>query len=41
MDQPFVILTADRLIDGLGGPPIERAAMLLEGDTIRAIGRQG
>lgn len=41
MSQPFVILTADRLIDGLGGPPIEQAAMLLEGETIRAIGRQG
>lgn len=41
MDQPFAILTADRLLDGLGGPPIERAAMLLEGPSIRVIGRQG
>ena len=38
MDQPFVILTAARLLDGLGGPPLEDAAVLVEGDTIRAIG---
>ena len=40
MDQPFVILTADRLLDGLGGPPLEDAAVLLEGASIRAIGRR-
>jgi imidazolonepropionase-like amidohydrolase len=41
VSQPFVILTAAHLVDGLGGPPLEHAAMLLEGAAIRAIGRQG
>lgn len=41
VSQPFVILTADRLLDGLGGPSLEHAAVLLAGDTIAAIGRQG
>ena len=40
MEQPFVILTAARLIDGLGGPPIEDAAILIDGETIRAVGRR-
>ena len=40
MDQPFVILTAAHLLDGLGGPPLEDAAMLVEGEAIRAIGRR-
>lgn len=36
----FKILKARRLIDGNGGPPIERAAILLEDDKIRAIGTE-
>jgi len=38
--SPFRILTADRLIDGTGAPPLADAALLLEGTTIRAIGRR-
>jgi imidazolonepropionase-like amidohydrolase len=36
----FTILTAARLIDGSGGAPLEDAAVLIEGDTIAAIGRR-
>jgi imidazolonepropionase-like amidohydrolase len=35
---PFRLIRAARLIDGCGGPAPERAAVLVEGDTIRAIG---
>jgi imidazolonepropionase-like amidohydrolase len=34
------LILAPRLIDGCGGPPLERAALLLEGSTIRAVGPQ-
>jgi imidazolonepropionase-like amidohydrolase len=34
----FKLIKAARLIDGNGGPPLERAAVLLEGEEIRAIG---
>jgi imidazolonepropionase-like amidohydrolase len=34
----FTLIRAARLIDGSGGPPVERAAVLLEGDSIRAAG---
>ncbi|MDP3062642.1 MAG: amidohydrolase family protein, partial [Chloroflexota bacterium] len=37
----FKLIVAGRLIDGSGGPPQERMAVLVEGDTIRAVGRQG
>ena len=37
-NSAFTILKAARLIDGNGGPAAERAAILLEGDTIRRIG---
>lgn len=33
------LIRAARLIDGRGGPPIEQAAMLLEGNRIRQVGR--
>jgi imidazolonepropionase-like amidohydrolase len=33
-------ILAPRLIDGRGGPPLERAALLLEGSTIRAVGTE-
>lgn len=34
----FTLLTADRLIDGTGGPPLERGAILLDGSRIAAVG---
>ena len=39
-DPAFSILTAARLFDGTGAPVLEDAAVLLEGPTIRAIGRR-
>ena len=37
--QEFKLIKAGRLIDGLGGPPIESGAVLVEGSKIRAVGR--
>lgn len=37
----YRLLIADRVIDGSGGPPIERGALLLEGDRIVRLGRAG
>ena len=34
----FTILTADRIIDAKGGPPIDNGAVLLDGSTIAAVG---
>ena len=34
----FKLIKAARVIDGLGGPPIERGAVLIQGDAIRAVG---
>ncbi|MDQ3703135.1 MAG: amidohydrolase family protein [Chloroflexota bacterium] len=34
----FTLLRAARLIDGRGGPPVQRAALLAEGGRIRAVG---
>ena len=40
-DRPqFTLIKAARLIDGKGGPPLERGAVLLEGDTIRDVGTE-
>ena len=36
----FKLIKADRLIDGNGGPPLERGAILLEGDRIRSVGTE-
>ena len=36
----FTLIKAARLIDGEGGPPMERAAVLIEGDRIRAVGTE-
>ena len=36
----FTLITAARLIDGKGGPPLEHGAILLEGDAIRAVGTE-
>ena len=38
--SPFKLIKAARLIDGTGAPPLERAAVLLEGDKIRAVGTE-
>lgn len=42
--RPFVAdlaIVGGLLIDGFGGPPLENAVVLVEGDTIVAIGRTG
>ena len=36
----FKLIRAARLIDGNGGPPLERGAILIEGDVIRAVGTE-
>jgi len=33
-----LLIEADRMIDGLGGPPVDHAAVLIEGDRILAVG---
>lgn len=38
--QPLV-LAGGRLIDGYGGPPIENAVVIIEGNRIKAVGREG
>ena len=37
----FTLLTAARLLDGSGKPPLESAALLIEGERIAGFGRQG
>lgn len=37
--QPLV-LKGGRLIDGFGGPPLDNAVIVIEGNTIRAVGRE-
>jgi len=34
-------LVGGRLIDGFGGPPLEDSVVLIEGDTVAAVGREG
>ena len=36
--QRYTLVTADRLIDGTGAPPIDRGAVLMQGDSIVAAG---
>ena len=36
----FKLIRASRLIDGKGGQPLERGALLIEGDVIRAVGTE-
>jgi imidazolonepropionase-like amidohydrolase len=38
--QPLV-LAGGRLIDGYGGPPIENAVVIIEGNRIKAVAREG
>ena len=38
---PVRALVGGRLIDGFGGPPIQDSVVLIEGDRITAVGRQG
>jgi len=36
----FKLIKVERLIDGSGGPPLERGALLIEGDVIRDVGTE-
>jgi imidazolonepropionase-like amidohydrolase len=36
-----LVLAGGRLIDGYGGPPLENAVIVIEGKTIKAVGREG
>ena len=36
--QRFTLLTADRLLDGSGGPAVAPGALLIEGDRVAAVG---
>lgn len=36
----FTLIKAARLVDGTGGPPTERVAVLIEGDRIRSVGTE-
>jgi len=39
-DHRYALLKADRLLDGSGGPALEKAALLIDGASIAAVGRQ-
>lgn len=38
---PVTALVGGRLIDGFGGPPLEDSVVLIDGETIAAVGREG
>jgi imidazolonepropionase-like amidohydrolase len=38
---PVTALVGGRLIDGFGGPPLEDSVVLIRGETIAAVGREG
>ena len=40
MVDDLKLIKAARLIDGNGGPPLERGAILIEGDSIKAVGTE-
>jgi imidazolonepropionase-like amidohydrolase len=39
--NPLTLITADRLLDGTAAPPIERAAVLIQGGRVVALGPEG
>jgi len=39
--SPFTLITADRLVDGSAAAPVERAAVLIQGERILALGPEG
>ncbi len=39
-NHDFTLVRADRLIDGSGSAPLERGAVLIQGDTIAAVGSE-
>ncbi len=39
--QEILVLAGGRLIDGYGGPPLENAVIIVEGNTIRTVGTWG
>jgi imidazolonepropionase-like amidohydrolase len=41
VNAEVLVLAGGRLIDGYGGPPLENAAIIIEGDTIRTVGTWG
>jgi imidazolonepropionase-like amidohydrolase len=40
VSESFTLVKGARLIDGLGGPPLERGAVLMQGKDIRAVGTE-
>ena len=40
LEQRFTLIRAATVIDGNGGPPLQRGAVLIEGDSIRAVGTE-
>ncbi len=40
MSDGFTLIKGARLIDGLGGPPLERGAVLMQGARIRSVGTE-
>ena len=36
-----LVLAGGRLIDGYGGPPLENAVIIIDGNTVRAVGAEG
>ena len=40
-DAETLVLAGGRLIDGYGGPPLENAVIVIEGNTIREVGSEG
>ena len=41
VDAQTLVLTGGRLIDGYGGPPLENAVIVVEGNRVKAVGREG
>lgn len=41
LNAQTLVLAGGRLIDGFGGPPLENAVIVIEGNTIKAVGQEG